>query len=102
MSNHFFWTFHWGQKIQFDGFAHDFFSNISGIGFPTVQPRNAMQSSLEKSSQWQFAMELLNTMEVSKVQMDVITFSSVMSALGKSSQWPTCLHLFKEMMDSRI
>lgn len=61
-----------------------------------------MQSSLEKSSQWQFAMELLNTMEVSKVQMDVITFSSVMSALGKSSQWPTCLHLFKEMMDSRI
>ena len=97
----FFWTFHWGQKIQFDGFAH-FFSNISGKGFPTVQPRNSMQSSLEKSSQWQFAMELLNTMEVSKVQMDVITFSSVMSALGKSSQWPTCLHLFKEMMDSRI
>ncbi len=61
-----------------------------------------MQSSLEKSSQWQLAMELLNTMAVSKVQMDVITFSSVMSALGKSSQWPTSLHLFKEMMESRI
>ena len=59
---------------------------------PNLVSYNALISSCERNSQWQWAAEVFQSIDVI---IDVVTLTCTMSALGKGSHWKAAMDLWR-------